>query len=213
MPNKYQVKIEESILPELYTFDQLINAGLLDEVDEMIKVRLNGDLTWFTARSFPFSDLESKRSAHCASVNERKGDTLVHVRTATIHNDTLQQASNRPSTSNKSQLQQEYPPIIEVWNWGAFSLSWIWGIFNGLYWPIIIIVLNFIPYVGVIISLCICILLGKKGNLYAWRMAKQKGDSVEHFTFIQSKWNIAGLIGVIVFIFFLFGALLMIYVL
>ena len=212
MPNKYQVKIEESILPELYTFDQLIDAGLLDEVDEKIKVRLNGDLTWVTARSFPFSDLESKQSAHCVSVNERKRDTLVHIRTATIHNETLQQFSNRPSTSNKSRLQLEYPPIIEAWNWGAFSLSWIWGIFNGLYWPIIIIVLNFIPYVGVIISLCICILLGKNGNLYAWRKAKQEGFSVEHFTYIQSKWNTAGQIVTIIFLFLLL-VLLMIYAL
>lgn len=211
MPSKYQVKIEESILPQLYTFDQLIDAGLLDEVDEKIKVRLNGDLTWVTARSFPFSDLESKQSPQCVSVNERKKDTLAHVRMGTIHNETLQQSSNCTSLSNMSQLQLEYPPIIEAWNWGAFCLSWIWGIFNGLYWPIIIIVLNFIPYVGVIISLCICVMLGKNGNLYAWRKAKQKGDSVEYFTYIQSKWNTAGQIGVIVLLFLLL-VLLMIHV-
>ena len=72
MPNKYQVKIEDSILPQLYTFDQLIDAGLLDDVDEKIKVRLNGDSTWVTARSFPFSDLESRQPTHSVSINERK---------------------------------------------------------------------------------------------------------------------------------------------
>ena len=203
MPNKYQVKIEESILPQLYTFDQLIDAGLLDEVDEKIKVRLNGDSTWVTARSFPFSDLENKHSTHRVSVNEIKREKLAHVKTTTINKETMQQSSYRPSTSNISQLQLEYPPIIEAWNWGAFSLSWIWGIFNGLYWPIIIIVLNFIPYIGVFISLCICVMLGKNGNLYAWRKAKQEGDSVGHFTYIQSKWNTAGQFGVIVYMFFL----------
>lgn len=35
---KYLVKIEESVLPQSYTFDQLIDAGLLDNVDDKIKV-------------------------------------------------------------------------------------------------------------------------------------------------------------------------------
>ncbi len=212
MPNKYQVKIEETILPQLYTFDQLIDAGLLDEVDENIKVRLIGDSTWVTARSFPFSDSESNQANNCVSASKSKREAFAHVRTTTIYNETMEQSPNQASISNISQLQQEYPPIIEVWNWGAFSLSWIWGVFNGLYWPLIIIVINFIPYVGVIISLCICVLLGKNGNLYAWRKARQKGDTVEHFTFIQSKWNTAGQIGVVVFLLLLL-VLLMIYAL
>lgn len=212
MPNKYQVKIEDSILPQLYTFDQLIDAGLLDDVDEKIKVRLNGDSTWVTARSFPFSDLESRQPTHSVSINERKKEAPTRERTTPIHADTVHQSPNRTSTTNISQLQQEYPPIIEVWNWGAFSLSWIWGVFNGLYWPLIVIAINFIPYVGVIISLCICVLLGKNGNLYAWRKAKQKGYSVDHFTYIQSKWNTAGQIVMIVFVLLLL-LLLMIYAL
>ena len=212
MPNKYQVKIEDSILPQLYTFDQLIDAGLLDDVDEKIKVRLNGDSAWVTARSFPFSDLESRQSPRSVSVNERKRATPAHERTTTINVDTVQQSRNLPSISNISQLQQEYPPVTEAWNWGAFSLSWIWGVFNGLYWPLIIIVINYIPYVGVIISLCTCLLLGKNGNLYAWRKAKHKGFSVEHFTYIQSKWNTAGQIVTIIFLFLLL-VLLIIYAL
>lgn len=210
MPNKYQVKIEDSILPQLYTFDQLIDAGLLDDVDEKIKVRLNGDSAWVTARSFPFSDLESRQSTRSVSVNEKKSETPEHGKTSPIRVDTVQQSHNSPSSSNTSQLQQENPPIIEVWNWGAFGLSWIWGIFNGLYWPLIVIVLNFIPYIGVIISICVCVLLGKNGNLYAWRKAKQEGYSVEQFTNIQSKWNTVGLILLFVFVLLLL-ALLMIY--
>ena len=81
MPNKYQVKIEDSILPQLYTFDQLIDAGLLDEVDEKIKVRLNGDSAWVTARSFPFSDLES-RQTHGVSVNERNSNIFTDLKSS-----------------------------------------------------------------------------------------------------------------------------------
>ena len=212
MPNKYQVKIEDSILPQLYTFDQMIDAGLLDDVDENIKVRLYGDSAWVTARSYPFSDSENAQSIHSVSVNEIKTETPALQRTTPIHVDSVHQFPHRPSTSNISQLQQEYPPIIEAWNWGAFSLSWIWGVFNGLYWPLIVIAINFIPYVGVIISLCICVLLGKNGNLYAWRKAKQKGYSVDYFTYIQSKWNTAGQIVMIVFVLLLL-LLLMIYAL
>ena len=175
MPNKYQVKIEDSILPQLYTFDQLIDAGLLDDVDDKIKVRLNGDSAWVTARSFPFSDLESRQSPRSVSVNERKRETPAHERTTTIHVDIVQQSRNRPSISNKSQLQQEYPPVTEAWNWGAFSLSWIWGIFNGLYWPLIIILINFIPYVGVIISLCTVYCWGKTATSMRGERQSRKG--------------------------------------
>ena len=58
MENKYQVKIDDSVMPELYTFDQLIDEGLLDEIDEKIKVRLNGEDVWQTARNYPFADTE-----------------------------------------------------------------------------------------------------------------------------------------------------------
>ena len=81
-------------MPELYTFDQLIDEGLLDEIDEKIKVRLNGEDVWQIARNYPFADTET----------------------------------NIP----------EYPSIIDKWNWGAFCFSWVWALFNGLYWPLII---------------------------------------------------------------------------
>lgn len=210
MPNKYQVKIEDSILPDLYTFDQLINSGLLDDVDEKIKIRLYGDSTWVTARSFPFSDLEDKQSSHITIEDKRYSRTpSSNDETNNMHAEG-QRGAECPSSFRISQLQQEYPPVVEVWNWGAFCLSWLWGVFNGLYWPLIVIALNFIPYVGVVFSLCICVLLGKNGNLYAWRKAKQKGCSVEQFTYIQSKWNIAGQIVIIVF--FLILILLMIFI-
>ena len=94
----------------------------------------------------------------------------------------------------------EYPPIVDKWNWGAFSLSWIWGIFNGLYWPLIIIALNFIPYIGFIFSLYICIKLGIRGNKLAWRLAKQNAVSENDFVCIQKRWNYAGLSFIIIFV-------------
>ncbi len=150
MENKYQVKIDDSVMPELYTFDQLIDEGLLDEIDEKIKVRLNGEDVWQIARNYPFADTET----------------------------------NIP----------EYPSIIDKWNWGAFCFSWVWALFNGLYWPLIIVVLNFIPYIGVILSICICFYLGKRGNMLAWMVAERKGLTVKHYIDVQKKWNIAGVL-------------------
>ena len=40
MKNKYQVKINDSVLPKSFSFDELIDNGLLDNKDENIKVRL-----------------------------------------------------------------------------------------------------------------------------------------------------------------------------
>lgn len=59
MNRRYLVKIENTILPQSYSFDQLIDTGLLDNVDENIKVKLEGDSVWITARDYPFSDVEN----------------------------------------------------------------------------------------------------------------------------------------------------------
>jgi hypothetical protein len=57
--NRYQVKIENSVLPECYSFDELIANGLLDERDENIQVKLINDSEWVTARDYPFSRSEA----------------------------------------------------------------------------------------------------------------------------------------------------------
>ncbi len=76
------------------------------------------------------------------------------------------------------------PPEIRSWNWGAFFLSWIWGIANGTY----IALLTLIPYVGFVMVF----VLGAKGNEWAWR--NKRWQSVEHFRRVQRGWAIAGLV-------------------
>lgn len=73
------------------------------------------------------------------------------------------------------------PKEIRGWNWGAFVFGWLWGISNRVW----ISLLSAIPYVGVIML----IVLGVKGNEWAWR--KKKWDSIEHFKNTQRKWGIA----------------------
>lgn len=57
--NRYHVKIDDSVLPETYSFDELIGNGLLDDRDEHIQVRLVGESDWVIARDYPFSDSEA----------------------------------------------------------------------------------------------------------------------------------------------------------
>ena len=76
------------------------------------------------------------------------------------------------------------PPEVDRWNWGAFLLSWIWGLGNRVY----ISLLSLIPLVGVVMAF----VLGAKGSEWAWR--KKTWPSVERFKAVQRQWAVAGLI-------------------
>lgn len=94
----------------------------------------------------------------------------------------------RPNEFSQSEIDKE----IEKWNWGAFFCSWLWSAFNGIYWPLFIILIAGIPYIGQVCSLCLCVYLGLNGSKMAWRTGKFK--NFEHFTNIQKKWAIGGII-------------------
>lgn len=183
---QYLVKIDDSILPRSFTFDQLIDAGLLDNVDDKIKVKLAGDSFWITARDYPFSDVENGEGYASPTIHDEQRFAASQV-TPTVHQ------YSTAGTSYESSLPTT-PSILNKWNWGAFCLSWIWGICNGIYWPLILIVCNFLPFIGILCSLGICVYLGLNGNDMAWTRAKQKGTSVYSFERRQEKWNKVGLV-------------------
>ena len=76
------------------------------------------------------------------------------------------------------------PEEVKGWSWGGFALTWIWGVFNG----VLISLLCLIPF----FNLAWAIVLGIKGNEWAWR--NKKWDSIEHFKSTQRSWNIAGIV-------------------
>ena len=78
------------------------------------------------------------------------------------------------------------PEEVKGWSWAGFGLTWIWGVFNG----VLISLLVLIPFP--FFSLAWAIVLGVKGNEWAWR--NKKWDSVEHFKNTQKPWNIAGIV-------------------
>jgi len=103
--------------------------------------------------------------------------------------------SNPIQTTGQEQAQnkEDVPKEIQRWNWGAFFLTWIWGIGNNVW----IALLSFIPGVGFIMA----IVLGIKGSEWAWKAKKY--NSVEEFKNVQKKWSIWGLI--LFILFFLLG--------
>lgn len=76
---------------------------------------------------------------------------------------------------------RETPECLNKWNWGAFLLSWIWAIGNGVWWGL----LALIPYVNIVVI----IILGINGNKSAWE--KYTGTAAE-FDEKQRSWTTAG---------------------
>jgi hypothetical protein len=74
------------------------------------------------------------------------------------------------------------PAEIDRWNWGAFLLSWIWGVGNNTF----IALLTLIPFFGLIMPF----VLGAKGSGWAWRNGRW--DSIEHYKRVQRLWAIWG---------------------
>ncbi|MCD4694035.1 ribonuclease G [bacterium] len=85
------------------------------------------------------------------------------------------------------------PKEIEKWNWGAFLLSFFWGIRHKQW---ILSILFLIP----ILNIFIAFLFGFKGNKWAWQSCKW--ESVKQFQESQSKWIFWGLIIIGLFIVF-----------
>ncbi|MBI2463831.1 hypothetical protein HYV57_02655 [Candidatus Peregrinibacteria bacterium] len=75
--------------------------------------------------------------------------------------------------------QSEIPLEIKGWNWGAAGLTLIWGLYHNVW----ISLLSLLPVVNIVII----IVLGLKGNEWAWQA--QKWQSVEQFKTAQKKWK------------------------
>ncbi len=91
--------------------------------------------------------------------------------------------------------KNDIPDGVKGWSWGAFFLTWIWGIPNRVW----VSLLALIPFVNLIIA----IILGIKGREWAWK--SQNLIDLEKFNRRQRYWNIAGWI---TFIFIIIAVIL-----
>lgn len=85
--------------------------------------------------------------------------------------------------------------VTDKFNWGAFGLSWFWGLFNKSFITLISIPIFFIPFLGGLINFGLSIWYGIQGNKWAWQNKKWK--SIEQFHNHQKKWAIGFVIYVI----------------
>jgi len=160
-----------------YSLEEIKELPLLDDT-LVTESRLNGE--WRPACEFDFEDLSRFQNEHenqRTNSNTEQNSTEVLAETPIV---------NEPS-------------ILNTWNWGAFVLSWLWAVCNGIYWPLLIIVSNFIPYIGPLVGLGICIYLGIRGNDLAWDVYRHKQNAEpQAFIELQARWNKAGAIVLVI---------------
>lgn len=89
--------------------------------------------------------------------------------------------------------QAEIDQAIGKWNWGAFFCSWIWAVCHKMYWPVAILFVNMLPYVGQVCCLALCVYLGLNGSKIAWRCGKYN-DDFDAYRRAQRNWAIGGVI-------------------
>lgn len=183
MEYKFYIKMDgETFGP--YSAKEVRDLQLMDDI---LVTEESMDGAWLPAGDFDFEDMVAKELG--ASVNEDGTITRRSGRNTPI-NPTSTATSSRQSVGTSSSIHTDgVPEEIKKWNWGAFFFNWLWGICNGVYWPLILIVVNFIPYVGPLITLGGCIALGINGNEWAWKA--KSWSSVTEFKRVQHKWAIA----------------------
>lgn len=126
--------------------------------------------------------------------------------------DTVQQTQQQvptPPADYKFVTPTETPNCINKFNWGALTFGWLWGVFNGVNWALITILLGGLaelfqnysadPFLGTgvplilsLSALAINIFLGIRGNKLAWK--SKKFASAEAFDRAQTKWSKAAFI-------------------
>ena len=70
------------------------------------------------------------------------------------------------------------PEEFRKWNLGAFTFTFIWGLFNRTYSAFWV----FVPVVGIVMVF----VLGAKGNEWAWKNKHWEG--LDHFDKVQGRW-------------------------
>lgn len=130
--------------------------------------------------------------------NGRKTEAFDYNRGNHGYNSGYQKSQGREDNYGQANTysQAEIDKALEKWNWGAFFCTWLWGVFHRMYWPLLILVVAYIPYIGQVCSLCLCVYMGLKGSRIAWDSGKYK--DFESYKRAQRNWAIGGVVWFII---------------
>ena len=111
---------------------------------------------------------------------------------------------NNANTSGQGSKAPVPKLAANKFNWGAFFLTWIWGLYHKKYLTLIVLLIlpvtillhKFTPQLDVKVLSCLgfffSLYFGIKGNTWAWQ--GRHYDSINQFHASQRKWAIWGLI-------------------
>ncbi len=173
----------------------LINGTLVKS--RSVNVRPGDNILLASADALPWAKVQS-----CLPLNVNFGQTQSYNPQPVAANGN-QGYGNQGHAAASFSSSSTTPPSLNKWSWGGFFFGWLWAVFNGIYWPLIV----FIPFIGWIASIVISIILGINGNRMAWE--KKTWQGVDHFEKAQKSWAKAALIvflvsilsGVLIFVF------------
>lgn len=110
-----------------------------------------------------------------------------------------ERATSQPESlrnDSKTYSQGEISRYLDKWNMAAFLGSWFWGLFNKIYWPVLALLVIWVPFLGLFCWIYLSVFLGIKGSRMAWKKSKSK-----KFDSFKKKQTILMWIGVGFFIF------------
>lgn len=114
-----------------------------------------------------------------------------NINGSTVQSDDKDHTDNCNYGHTNTFTQAEIDSTLDRWNWGAFFCTWLWAAFHKKYWPLLIIVLGCVPYIGQICIVFLSVYLGLNGYRIAWNCGKH-GD-FEQFLRVEHKWMLFGL--------------------
>lgn len=103
-------------------------------------------------------------------------------------------SSNEAGQLN-SVTQAEVDATLNSFSPAAAFGTWFWGLLNGVYWPLAIIPLSLVPFIGQVLSIFLCTYMGLNGNQLGWQKAKNIS-----FPQWRKKQQVELYIGIVVFL-------------
>ncbi|MBR5893870.1 MAG: FHA domain-containing protein [Bacteroidaceae bacterium] len=95
--------------------------------------------------------------------------------------------------------------VVGKWNWGAFLCTWLWAACHRKFWPLLVLLVSAVPYIGQAAQIMLAFYLGLNGSRIAWECGKY--STVESYCKAQKAWTVAGVIILLVSLVFNAAAL------